>query len=472
MTAAGEQSTWPSRPASRRAAAAAAVARPHGQARRSRSPPVLFVLIVVWLTVTAPLSRSLQPIARAEPHHPLGRGRADRPARRDHRRAGRRHATCRPMSARPSSRSRTGASSAISASIPWGIAPGDVAQPARRPACARAAARSPSSSPRPASSRPDRTVDAQGAGGADRALAGGVAEQGGDPQPLSLQRLFRRQCLRPARRRPPLFQRRARGADPRRRRRCWPAWSTRRRGSRRPATSTARAGARAAGAAARWSRSATSPRRERDAARPARLRRGPRDDVPTGTYFADWVLPAGERAGRRRLWRAPGPDHARGRPPARSPSAPSAAPASAAPRRRWSRCGSTAGSSRWSAARIMRKARSTAPPRRAASPARRSSCSSISPPSAPAARRTRRSTTCRSGSATGSRAITAMPIAAAITAARRGRPCRAIRWRCRFPSGSAATMSSAPPATSASPRRCGPIRACALGSQQRHACSS
>jgi len=27
------------------------------------------------------------------------------------------------------------------------------------------------------------------------------------------------------------------------------------------------------------------------AARPARIRRGPRDDVPTGTYFADWVLP-------------------------------------------------------------------------------------------------------------------------------------------------------------------------------------
>jgi len=30
---------------------------------------------------------------------------------------------------------------------------------------------------------------------------------------------------------------------------------------------------------------------EREAARPARVRRGPDDDVPTGTYFADWVLP-------------------------------------------------------------------------------------------------------------------------------------------------------------------------------------
>src|ERR1044072_3836408 len=31
--------------------------------------------------------------------------------------------------------------------------------------------------------------------------------------------------------------------------------------------------------------------RQLAAATPARVRRGPRDDVPTGTYFADWVLP-------------------------------------------------------------------------------------------------------------------------------------------------------------------------------------
>jgi penicillin-binding protein 1A len=30
---------------------------------------------------------------------------------------------------------------------------------------------------------------------------------------------------------------------------------------------------------------------EREELRPARLRRGPSDDVPTGTYFADWVIP-------------------------------------------------------------------------------------------------------------------------------------------------------------------------------------
>jgi len=45
---------------------------------------------------------------------------------------------------------------------------------------------------------------------------------------------------------------------------------------------------------------------EAEAVRPARVRRGPRDDVPTGTYFADWVLPeasdlADEGYGQRRI---------------------------------------------------------------------------------------------------------------------------------------------------------------------------
>ena len=62
----------------------------------------------------------------------------------------------------------------------------------------------------------------------------------------------------------------------------------------------------------------------------------------------------------------------------------SAAPPSAMPRRRWSRCGPTAGSSRWSAAEATRKARSTARRRRGGSRDRRSSCSSIWPRCAPA----------------------------------------------------------------------------------------
>ncbi|KIU01425.1 hypothetical protein QU38_01700, partial [Staphylococcus aureus] len=55
---------------------------------------------------------------------------------------------------------------------------------------------------------------AQGAGSADRLLAGGMAEQGRDPLALSLERLFRRQCLWPAGRGAPLFQHRARRSDP------------------------------------------------------------------------------------------------------------------------------------------------------------------------------------------------------------------------------------------------------------------
>ena len=45
---------------------------------------------------------------------------------------------------------------------------------------------------------------------------------------------------------------------------------------------------------------------EAEEVRPARVRRGPRDNVPTGTYFADWVLPsasdlADEGYGQRRI---------------------------------------------------------------------------------------------------------------------------------------------------------------------------
>ena len=91
----------------------------------------------------------------------------------------------------------------------------------------------------------------------------------------------------------------------------------------------------------------------------------------------------GPRPRRGRLWRPGGADDAREPAAEAGARRPSAAPASAGRRSRWWRCGPTAGSSRWSAAATMRGARSTAPPRRGASRARRSSCSSISPRSAP-----------------------------------------------------------------------------------------
>ena len=151
------------------------------------------------------------------------------------------------------------------------------------------------------------------------------------------------------------------------------------------------------------------------ARRPARVRRGPRGRCPDRHLFRRLDRAAGERA-------RPKAPMANGRSSRRStaissasPPASSAAPASAGRRRRWSRCGSTAGWSRWSAAAITRAARSTAPPRRGASRARRSSCSSISPPCAPATGRTRSSTTRRSISPAGGRAIMTASIAAPIT---------------------------------------------------------
>ena len=172
------------------------------------------------------------------------------------------------------------------------------------------------------------------------------------------------------------------GPDASPRRRCSPAWSTPRPGSRRPAISTRRAPAPG------WcSREMVESGflTEEEARRPfappgsaaARATMSPPAPIsPTGCCPQRATSPTRAMASA-----GSGP---RSRATCSAPrSAPSAAPASAAARRPWSRCGSTAGSSRWSAARIMRARPSTAPPRPAASPARRSSCSSISPPSAP-----------------------------------------------------------------------------------------
>ena len=77
----------------------------------------LFVLIVLWLAITAPLSKSLQPIAPPEitllaaDGTPIARNGADR------RRAGARSPSCRRTSSTPSSPSRTGASTITGASI-------------------------------------------------------------------------------------------------------------------------------------------------------------------------------------------------------------------------------------------------------------------------------------------------------------------------------------------------------------------
>ena len=115
---------------------------------------------------------------------------------------------------------------------------------------------------------------AQGAGAADRLLARGVADEGRDPLALSFQHLFRRRRLWPARRRAPLFRRRARAAVDGAGGDAGRAWSRRRRASRRPRRSRRRRRARG-WCWRRWSRT-TSSRPARARVRPARVRRGRR----------------------------------------------------------------------------------------------------------------------------------------------------------------------------------------------------
>ena len=241
----------------------------------------------------------------------------------------------------------------------WGIdprahRPGDGRQRARRAGSARAAARSPSSSPRPASCRRDRTHQAQGAGGDHRLLARGLADQGRDPLALSVERLFRRRRLWPARRVAALFRPRAREPD---------AGAVGDAGGHGPGAVAAGADAQSQAArrsaagwcCRRWPTPASiTPARARATtlgAAGARSRR----KVPTGTYFADWVAPAAQKAfeadfGEVQGARRRSTPTCSGSRCARSPTR-----RSATPRRRWWRCGPTGGSSRWSAARATRQ---------------------------------------------------------------------------------------------------------------------
>ena len=153
-----------------------------------------------------------------------------------------------------------------------------------------------------------------------------------------------------------------------------------------------------------------------------------------------------------------------------SPCARSTAPRSAMPRRRWSRCGPTGGSSRWSAGEATRQARSTARPRRGASRDRRSNCSSISPRCAPAIGPTASSPTGRSRSTAGRRPTATASIAATSRCARHSRV-RAMRRRCDCPKRSGAATCCAPRAISAFPPRCPTARA-SRSAPPASACSS
>ena len=148
-----------------------------------------------------------------------------------------------------------------------------------------------------------------------------------------------------------------------------------------------RAEAQPARARRRWPTPAPSRRARALGAFP----RGPSlraASVPTGTYFADWVTPSAQQAQSI-------PTTARSRCARRSTATCSGSPMRAVGRAPLGGAQAALVAMRpdgrvvaMVGGRTMRNRRSTAPPRRGASPARRSSCSSISPRCAPAGRPT------------------------------------------------------------------------------------
>jgi penicillin-binding protein 1A len=171
----------------------------------------LFMLIVAWLAITAPLSKSLQPIAA--PSLTLVSAEGDPIARRG--------ADIRePVSIRTLPKHVPAAFIAIEDKRfhdHLGISIRGIARAAWRNLGAGGVREGGSTITQQLAKisflSADRTAGAQGAGSADRLLAGSLADQGGDTRALSLQRLSRRQHLRPARRLLALFQRPAREAD-------------------------------------------------------------------------------------------------------------------------------------------------------------------------------------------------------------------------------------------------------------------
>ena len=169
-------------------------------------------------------------------------------------------------------------------------------------------------------------------------------------------------------------------------RRCSRAWSRRLRASLRRSISPA-AQKRSQLVLQRWptpARSAAARARSAALARPCRASR----QLPTGTYFADWVAPSAQQAFDADFGEVKVRDDARPRPAA----AGGARGRPGGDRRRAGRAGRDAARRprrRDGRRQELRATRpSTASPRRGASPARRSNCSSISRRFAPAGRPT------------------------------------------------------------------------------------
>ena len=335
---------------------------------------------LAWLIVTAPLSRALEPLDDPACCS-LRRGRADRPARRDQGRAGR-SGEARPADAGRLHRHRGPALLPPLGHRPARHRPRDGGQFRRPAASARAAARSPSSSPRPASCRrPHLKRKAQ-----EVIIAfwlEGVADQGRDPLALPVERLFRRRRLRLRAASRHYFDR-----EPERLTLAQSAmlagWSRRRRGSRRRAISRRRAEAQRLVLQAMADTGVISQPRARA---PPRAAGGASSKVPTGTYFADWVAPSAAQRrskptyGEVKVQTTLDADLQRLAGPRRAARRIGDAQAALVAMRPDGRVVAMVGGR-------LRRARSTARPRRGASRARRSSCSSISRRCVPAGRPT------------------------------------------------------------------------------------
>jgi hypothetical protein len=158
--------------------------------RASAGLLLLFILIVFWLAITAPLSKSLQPIAPpritllAWDGTPIARNGAivDKPVEVE-------KLPPHVVQAFLSIEDRRFYSH-------WGVDPRSIARALwsnsfrQRPETGRQHDYAAAGEIHLSDARTQ--PDAQGARGADRLLAGGVADQGRDPRTLSVKRLFRR----------------------------------------------------------------------------------------------------------------------------------------------------------------------------------------------------------------------------------------------------------------------------------------
>ena len=364
--------------------------RPRARSRRKRKrrwPLVLYaiggliLLLVLWLVITAPLSRALEPLD--DPAMLLVSGDGQAIARR----GAIKEAPVEVAKLDPLTPAAFVAIEDRRFYRHWGIDPRGIGRAmvanVRAGGVRQGGSTITQQLAKTSFLSSDRSYQAQGAGSDHRLLARSLADQGRNPLALSVERLFRRRRLWACAPPRTIISAATRSSSTSASRRCSPAWSRRRRGWPRPATS---AGAQKRSRLVLEAMADTGVISQRArATRDHGARRSPAQRQASDRHLFRRLGRARRATGvRSRLRRDQGADDARPPAAAARRAGGLAARRSAMRRRRWSRCGPTARWSRWSAARVTASRRSTAPPRRGASRDRRSSCSSISPRCAPA----------------------------------------------------------------------------------------